>query len=64
MKITKQTTSEEVKDQTKKTLKNLIQNQSVDSNEKDSSARELFEIMRNISSKNYDNYTSKDLQIL
>lgn len=59
MKITRQTTLKEVKDQTKKTLENLIQNQSADSNEKDSSAIELFEIMRNISSKNYDKYTSE-----
>lgn len=57
MKITEQTTSKEVKDRTKKTLENLILNQSVNSSENNSSARELFETMRNISSKNYDKYT-------
>lgn len=57
MRITPQTNSKDVKEQMKKTLGPLINTQKSTENERDKSARELFDLMRNISSNNYDKYT-------
>lgn len=59
MKITKQTTSKEVKDQTKKTLELLCNAQSTNKTEEDSTARKLFELMRDISSEKNNEYRLK-----
>lgn len=59
MKITEQTTSKEVKDQTKKTLELLCNTQSTNKTEEDNTARKLFELMRDISSEKYNEYRLK-----
>lgn len=59
MKITEQTTSKEVKDQTKKTLELLCNTQSTNKTEDDNTARKLFELMRDISSEKYNEYRLK-----
>lgn len=57
MRITQQTNSKDVKEQMKKTLGPLINTQKATENERDKRVRELFDLMRNISSNNYDKYT-------